>query len=390
MRNSVSQPSIEHCIKPSRAITEVRKRYNNQADKRDSFESIDHNEWETKIKITDVQEYEWVLTEIEYYTVTEEREHSEFPLSKDIPQNNPIDPFETGKATIYNDFSTEYCSICDGEGISPCETCGGDGIADCPNPDCRDGEEFVRCECSGGQIYDEVLEAYKKHKICDGTGRRSMGSCDVCSNEPPIDKLGKIECRDCSPPDHKNICNNCEGEGMTYHGICIERSYNSEMERTVEGDVPQEVFERHPDCVTVNRYDSDGVPPDEVISEEAQLAKDFRITKKRLKGYNINYSFDGKTIHSTVIGKSVYHTIPKISKTATNLTVIAGIGVFVLWLGVFAYLSVSPMFESDLWFTANFYLGIPIAIVLYYSVYIFLPGMEQYNVDTYNVGFSDY
>lgn len=117
----------EHCIDPSRAVSEARRRHNSQADENDLFDDLDADDWKENVEVTDVQEREWVLTEVEYYTVSEEREEFEFPLSKDIPENSPSDPFETDEITIYDSVSTGACSVCDGEGVSACETCGGDG-----------------------------------------------------------------------------------------------------------------------------------------------------------------------------------------------------------------------------------------------------------------------
>ena len=406
--NPSNQLDGEHSLTPSEAISKVR-RMHNRGSEDDDLKELDDKEWEEHTKINDIQEHEWVLTEIEYCTTSEEKQDVEFLLDKEIQNQSVSNPFEVDEVTVYDDISTEACTVCGGEGISACETCGGDGEMDCRKPNCRDGQVYVDCECFNGEALDDCPECmgrgqrfsngyekkcrecngsgevYKTHTLCGGEGRRAVGECELCTNNPPIGKLGVVECEDCSSPEHENTCNNCEGEKTTTQGTRIDRSYNNKTKRTVEDNIPEYLFKYHSDSVTVNEYNSDSIPEDEEIDEDIQLAEDYRIFKKRLKGYDIDYSFDDRRFESTVIDDSIHGTIPRVSETTTILSTVTGIALFALWLGGFIYIIESPTFEHPLWLTANFLIGIPASFFIWVMLDTALPGMKKYQVESSDV-----
>jgi hypothetical protein len=104
--------------------------------------------------------------------------------------------FEFGQ----DDFATEECDDCNGNGYADCENCGGSGSISCNT---CDGSGSVECT------------------DCEGIGEDDDGdTCSNCKGE------GVIDCDDCEG-DGENTCSECNGNGTE---TCQECDGNGEIE----------------------------------------------------------------------------------------------------------------------------------------------------------------
>lgn len=97
-----------------------------------------------------------------------------------------------------NDFYTEECDECNGNGYENCDSCDGTGEKECSN---CDGEGKTECEACDGDGIDEENESCPD---CNGTGEIT---CEECDGE------GRYSCNDCGGDGSVN-CNECDGKGM--------------------------------------------------------------------------------------------------------------------------------------------------------------------------------
>lgn len=346
----------DNCIDPFSAIDEMQRRHSKLAREVQDWSEIDPRHWGKMFKQGEVQRRSWKRYILTYYDHSEEKSELELSTNEySEKKQTAVDPFNEDTVTKYENISLNLCTECGGDGTSKCETCNGDGEMDCPDANCDGGQIIVDCGCYGGEIEGDCphcsgtgrtyvngsrtdcSECYgrgtegKMCPDCKGKGTQNKGQCEICSTEPPIDTLGVIRCKNCSPPSHKTTCITCEGEGKTYQGIEVIYSYKTRTETVVEDEIlfqtsPLEskgLFERHVDCVASKEYETCELPYNQGISDSAKEAEEFHITEQELNGYVLPYeidnplssssqgrSVDQKSGEAVVISDKVYGRIP--------------------------------------------------------------------------------
>lgn len=422
----VESGGVDNCISPTDAVAEARHRYNNEAEDDDDRPEVDAEYWNRKFRYGETQRYDWKRYEVTYYEQSEketEVELSKAEYSESKENKTTTNPFETDTVTKYDNTSLNFCTECDGDGISDCETCGGNGKMECPDTNCDGGQIIVSCGCYGGEIEGNCPhcngtgnEYYKGSKInctecngrgtvgkmcpdCKGKGTQNKGQCNLCSNKPPFDTLGIINCEDCSPPNHETTCNTCKGEGETYQATRVEQSYDKTTETVIEGDIPESMFERHSNCVMIKEYETSEPPYTEGLSDSAEEAKEFRVIEQKLRGYKLPYQFEDAEGELVVISDKVYKDIPSIrAKDSTTSEITFG-ALFILWLlgwiPVFREQQISgaaPSLEGIFRaFLPHIYLFIvPPVLFLIWMALIRLPFMTKREFDTIDKGFRRY
>lgn len=272
----------DNTLSPKEAINELQRSAEKKFKNKDYISAPSNLYKESEIK--NLQPVEGKRHEVEYLLHHSDEKEIEKPLhfepaNSDFFTESPEKPteFTESSYSVVTDTTTIECTECSGTGRVDCYKCGGSGNVDCPVDICRHGQLYEPCTCDN--------DSYCPN--CGGAGVIQHGQCNTCTDNPPI---GKIECRDCSSPDHKNECRTCEGRGEALRVDVTEHQFevrNETIERHSVGNDIELSWKETP--TSTEEFDSlpdlDGLAPP---SEGEVLAS--RVREFEPCAYELNYS----------------------------------------------------------------------------------------------------